>query len=71
MPELPGNNGRTYRRGSAGKEKQMAKCKVCEYCGAYLDFGERCDCRDCEISSDGGSTSGGVAADGSEERNPH
>lgn len=19
-------------------------CKVCPYCGAHLDFGERCDC---------------------------
>lgn len=23
----------------------MAKYKVCEYCGANLDFGERCDCQ--------------------------
>ena len=22
----------------------MARCKVCEHCGANLDFGERCDC---------------------------
>lgn len=26
----------------------MAKCKVCEYCGSNLDFGERCDCQDCK-----------------------
>ncbi len=25
----------------------MAKCKICEYCGACLDFGERCDCEEC------------------------
>lgn len=25
----------------------MAKCRVCEYCGACLDFGERCDCAQC------------------------
>ena len=23
----------------------MALCKQCEYCGANLDHGERCDCR--------------------------
>lgn len=27
----------------------MAKCKVCEYCGASLDFGERCDCEECTV----------------------
>ena len=25
----------------------MAKYRVCEYCGAHLDFGERCDCQGC------------------------
>ena len=23
--------------------------KICEYCGAHLDAGERCDCRDNEL----------------------
>ena len=23
--------------------------KVCEYCGAHLDAGERCDCRENEL----------------------
>ncbi len=30
----------------------MARCKVCEYCGANLDFGERCDCRDQYVAGD-------------------
>jgi len=30
----------------------MAMYRVCEYCGANLDFSERCDCRDREVSAD-------------------
>ena len=33
---------RAHQKGNVN----MAKCKVCEYCGAYLDFGERCDCQE-------------------------
>ncbi len=38
----------------------MAKFKICECCGAHLDFGERCDCRE----------SGGASceADGAEDQ---
>lgn len=24
------------------------KCMICEHCGASLDFGEKCDCRENE-----------------------
>ena len=37
----------------------MAKCKVCEYCGANLDFGEKCDCCDCEEAKDAAALCGG------------
>lgn len=42
----------------------MAMYKVCEYCGANLDFGERCDCRDCEATTEKEE----VIPDGTEER---
>ena len=31
----------------------MAKYRVCEHCGAHLDFGERCDCLECRRSQAG------------------
>ncbi len=37
----------------------MAKCKVCEYCGDNLDFGERCDCQDREDTQEQVGSSGG------------
>ena len=37
----------------------MAKCRVCEYCGAHLDFGERCDCRNGRAPKDGDYLCGG------------
>ena len=37
----------------------MANCKVCEYCGAHLDFGERCDCQDREDPREQVESSGG------------
>lgn len=37
----------------------MAKCKVCEYCQASLDFGERCDCRDREDPQEQTGSAGG------------
>jgi hypothetical protein len=28
------------------KNTTNKKCKTCPFCGANLDYGERCDCRD-------------------------
>lgn len=27
----------------------MAQCKTCEFCGANLDYGEKCDCTKKEV----------------------
>ena len=47
----------------------MAKYRVCEYCGANLDFGEKCDCCGCEEAKDTATPCAGgeVTADGTEE----
>ncbi len=31
----------------AAKKHPRSDYKICEYCGAALDVGERCDCQDC------------------------
>lgn len=43
----------------------MAMYKVCECCGANLDFGERCDCRDREATTEEKEE---VIPDGTEKR---
>ena len=33
--------------------------RICPNCGAYLDFGERCDCQDKETAPDAANIEGG------------